>query len=52
MALGDDRTDEYTFEALPDTAFTIKVGPGNSYARYSIKDYKAVRNLLKKLANS
>jgi trehalose 6-phosphate synthase/phosphatase len=34
LALGDDLTDELLFTALPESAFTIKVGTGSSYARY------------------
>ncbi len=34
LALGDDHTDEYLFRALPEVAFTIKVGLGSTNARY------------------
>ncbi|MCD6347597.1 MAG: bifunctional alpha,alpha-trehalose-phosphate synthase (UDP-forming)/trehalose-phosphatase [Bacteroidales bacterium] len=49
LALGDDWTDEYTFNALPDKAFTIKVGTKSTSAKYYIDDVAAVRNLLKQL---
>ncbi|MEO1049606.1 MAG: bifunctional alpha,alpha-trehalose-phosphate synthase (UDP-forming)/trehalose-phosphatase [Bacteroidota bacterium] len=49
MALGDDWTDEDTFRAMPESAFTIKVGSSSSEAKYSIKNYKAVRNMLRGL---
>ncbi len=49
LALGDDWTDEYTFNSLPETAYTIKVGTKSTNARYYIDDVTAVRNLLKKL---
>ena len=52
MAIGDDRTDEYMFEMLPESSYTIKVGPGNSFARFSIKDDVAVRVILKELAEA
>lgn len=46
LALGDDWTDEYTFNALPESAFTIKVGTKATAAKYYINDVKGVRNLL------
>lgn len=46
LALGDDWTDEYTFSALPEQAFTIKVGTKTTAARFYIEDVQAVRNLL------
>lgn len=49
MALGDDWTDEYTFNALPDEAHTIKVGTKSTAAHYYLKGVPEVRNLLKKL---
>ena len=47
IALGDDHTDEDIFKALPDEAFTIKVGSNISAAKYYLKDFKEVRDLLK-----
>jgi trehalose 6-phosphate synthase/phosphatase len=49
LGIGDDRTDEDLFAALPDTAYTIKVGPDPSLATYSLRSVDAVRNLLKDL---
>lgn len=49
LALGDDWTDEYTFNALPDSAITIKVGSKSTAAKYYINDVKGVRDLLKQL---
>jgi len=46
MALGDDHTDEDTFKALPDHAYTIKVGLSNSVARYNVLSVQEVRQLL------
>ena len=51
MAIGDDWTDEYTFDALPDSAYTIKVGAKTTKANYYIESVEAVREMLKKLAN-
>ncbi len=49
LALGDDRTDEDTFKAMPEYAYTVKVGLGSSQARFNVKSYYEVRKLLKKL---
>jgi trehalose 6-phosphate synthase/phosphatase len=49
LAIGDDRTDEDLFGALPDTSVTIAVGTGRTQARYYVDDYRAVRNLLRML---
>ena len=49
LAIGDDWTDEDMFKAMPESAFTIKVGLTTSSARHSLKSYKEVRNLLKEL---
>jgi trehalose 6-phosphate synthase/phosphatase len=49
LAMGDDRTDEDLFAALPETALTVHVGPTRSQARYRVLDYAAARNLLRAL---
>lgn len=49
IALGDDKTDEYIFAALPSSVYSIKVGTGQTKARYSVSDYQQVRQLLAKL---
>ncbi|HKG08865.1 MAG TPA: bifunctional alpha,alpha-trehalose-phosphate synthase (UDP-forming)/trehalose-phosphatase, partial [Pedobacter sp.] len=49
LALGDDHTDEDIFKALPQNAYTIKVGSNISAARYYLRDYKEVRELLRAL---
>lgn len=49
LAFGDDYTDEDMFKALPKRAFTIKVGPGNTRARYRLKNPSQVLSLLKSL---
>lgn len=51
IALGDDRTDEDTFKALPETAHTIKVGLDKSLARYNMLSMEEVRTMLKELAD-
>ena len=47
IAIGDDFTDEDTFKVMPEDAYTIKVGRKNSAARFSVGDYKEVRDVLK-----
>lgn len=49
LALGDDWTDEYTFEALPEKAYTIKVGTKTTRASLYIESVDMVRELLGKL---
>ncbi len=49
LAIGDDATDEDTFKAMPEHAYTIKVGDNRSAAKFSIQEPKAVRTLLKQL---
>ncbi len=46
LAMGDDTTDEDMFEALPESAFTIKVGDALSMASKHIKNQHAVMELL------
>ncbi len=50
LAIGDDVTDEDTFKALPESAYTVKVGKDPSVARWRIPDVDAVRELLKTLS--
>ncbi len=49
LAIGDDWTDEDMFEAVPDTAYSIRVGLTTTRARYSVSSYKEARELLAKL---
>jgi trehalose 6-phosphate synthase/phosphatase len=49
MACGDDWTDEDTFKAMPNEAFTIKVGSTSSAAKFRVTDYPEIRTLLKSL---
>jgi trehalose 6-phosphate synthase/phosphatase len=50
LGIGDDRTDEDVFEHLPPEAWTVRVGPGPSRARYRLADTDAVRGFLNELA--
>jgi trehalose 6-phosphate synthase/phosphatase len=49
LAVGDDWTDEYTFDALPNDAYTIKVGTKTTKANYYVEGVSDVRNILKEL---
>ncbi len=49
MAIGDDHTDEDMYDAMPPDAYTIKVGYGQTRAKYNIKGVSDVRKLLKEL---
>jgi trehalose 6-phosphate synthase/phosphatase len=51
MAIGDDHTDEDIFKALPESAYSIKVGRGSSAARFQLPGVEEVRDLLTGLAN-
>jgi len=49
LAIGDDVTDEDLFRALPENAWSIKVRPGVSAAKFSLDSPDEVRSLLKEL---
>lgn len=46
LAIGDDRTDEDLFARLPPVAWTVKVGPGPTRARFRLGNPAEVRGLL------
>jgi trehalose 6-phosphate synthase/phosphatase len=46
MAVGDDYTDEDIFLALPENAYTFKVGSNVSAARFYLRNTEEVRNFL------
>ena len=48
IGIGDDWTDEYLFEELPDKSITIKVGMKNTLAKFNVESYNDVRKLLGK----
>jgi trehalose 6-phosphate synthase/phosphatase len=50
LAAGDDKTDEFLFKALPNSAYTIRVGLSPSLAKYNISDFSLLLKLLKDLA--
>lgn len=48
FAIGDDWTDEFMFQELPEEAVTVKVGMLNTKAKYYIESVSGVRGVLKK----
>lgn len=46
FAAGDDKTDEFLFNALPDSAYTIRVGLSPSFAKYNVTEIPALLKLL------
>lgn len=50
LAAGDDWTDEYLFQELPDDIWSIKIGANKTRAHFSYPDHQKMRNLLKMLA--
>jgi trehalose 6-phosphate synthase/phosphatase len=49
LAIGDDKTDEDLFRALPEQALTIKIGVMPSIAKYNFKDQQGVLKLMNRL---
>jgi len=49
LAIGDDLTDEDLFKVLPQESFAIKVGITQSNAKFNVRNYIEVRELLKQL---
>jgi len=47
FCIGDDWTDEYMFQELPETAYTVKVGFVKTAAKYYVKNPDEVRDVLK-----
>ena len=50
VSIGDDTTDEDMFRQLPNWAYTIKVGPGHSFARYRLARQIDVDELLAQMS--
>ncbi|WP_291866810.1 bifunctional alpha,alpha-trehalose-phosphate synthase (UDP-forming)/trehalose-phosphatase [Maribacter sp.] len=48
FAMGDDWTDEYMFEELPESTISIKVGRQKTQAKYFVANTKKVRELIQK----
>jgi trehalose 6-phosphate synthase/phosphatase len=52
VAIGDDRTDEDLFRALPPSSITVAVGNRPAGTRFRLEDQRAVRRLLRTLKRS
>jgi trehalose 6-phosphate synthase/phosphatase len=52
LAMGDDRTDEDLFAAVPSDGITVRVGPGPTKARFRLESVTAVRALLRSLVEA
>ncbi|MBK7141775.1 MAG: bifunctional alpha,alpha-trehalose-phosphate synthase (UDP-forming)/trehalose-phosphatase [bacterium] len=50
LAIGDDWTDEDLFAVLPESAYSIRVGMVQSRARFNVRSYLDVRQLLEQMA--
>jgi trehalose 6-phosphate synthase/phosphatase len=50
VAMGDDRTDEDMFAALPPGSYSIHVGPRQTGAEYFLPDARAARDFLRRLS--
>ena len=48
FAIGDDWTDEFMFQELPESAITVKVGRQKTAAKYFIDSNKDVRHILRR----
>lgn len=46
LAAGDDKTDEFLFKSLPDSACSIRVGLNPSFAKYNVTDISGLLKLL------
>ena len=49
ICMGDDISDEYMFNTLPEDSFSIKVGNKNTNAKYYIQNPLEVRKLLRSI---
>ena len=49
IAIGDDRTDEDLFRALPASSVTVAVGDRPTGTKFRVDDYRAVRQVLRAL---
>lgn len=49
IAIGDDRTDEDLFSAIPPENISIRIGTRPSRARFRLPDYSATRKFLRSL---
>jgi trehalose 6-phosphate synthase/phosphatase len=51
FAIGDDTTDEFMFQELPNNSITVKVGREKTNARFFVENNRKVRDLLAGFVN-
>jgi trehalose 6-phosphate synthase/phosphatase len=51
FAIGDDWTDEFMFQELPESSVTVKVGLQKTHAKYYLDNTQKVRELLEMFAS-
>jgi trehalose 6-phosphate synthase/phosphatase len=51
LSVGDDWTDEDTFNVMPESAYTLKVGYSPTLAKYNIESQEELRVLLNMIAS-
>ena len=49
---GDDTSDEYMFNVLPEKSISIKVGEKNTSAKYYVNSPTDIKSILKKFSSS
>ena len=52
LAVGDDWADEALFEAIPENAYSVKVGLSKSFAKFNLRNHREVIQLLTDLHRS
>lgn len=52
FAIGDDWTDEFMFQELPESTVTVKVGRQKTAAKFYVENTQKVRELLKSFAKA
>jgi trehalose 6-phosphate synthase/phosphatase len=52
LGMGDDWTDEDLFRALPQNAYTVRIGVAKTAALYYLSNHTAVHRVLRELAES
>jgi trehalose 6-phosphate synthase/phosphatase len=46
LAIGDDTTDESLFIAMPESAYTVKIGANISFAEHFLRDQSEIYDFL------
>jgi len=51
FVVGDDWTDEFMFQELPESTISVKVGLKKTHAKYYVEGTKRVREILERFVN-